>query len=76
MIKANQKIFNIINMLTDGVLFLMSFWMAYFLRFHIMDGVISIDRQTNIFVSWCYAVLMIFLYYGFHLYTSFRARRF
>ncbi|MEG0167044.1 MAG: undecaprenyl-phosphate glucose phosphotransferase [Ruthenibacterium sp.] len=76
MIKANQKIFNTLNALTDGVLFMLSFWVAYFLRFHVMSGVVSIDFQTNILVSVCYAVLMVFLYYAFQMYHSFRTRRF
>ena len=43
MIKRNQRIINFLNMLSDGVIIVMSYFVALFIKFNLLDGVVSID---------------------------------
>ena len=55
MIRQNQKIINILNMVSDFVLILFSYLVAVVLRFDVLDGVVTLDLTDTIF-----KMLMIF----------------
>lgn len=77
MIKENQKILNICNILTDGLLLLLSVPMAYGIRFGILQGS-SGHIGLELYCKLALAVMpfFLFLYALFGLYESFRAKGF
>ena len=76
MIKENQKMLNIFNILTDGVLVFFSVFAAYFIRFVILDGIDSQGFDTYVVLSIAAVPFFLFLYALFGLYESFRSKRF
>ena len=74
MIKDNQKYFNRLQVLLDGVIVAISYILAWFLKFWVFKdnnpavGALSMEQYFNMlyFIVPGYLIL----YYMFHLYTS------
>lgn len=77
MIRSNQRFFNILHVVSDGVLVYLSFLMAFFLRFQVMDGQISTESHLIYFRCAVAAVPLQLILYSFSkLYSSQRRERF
>ena len=77
MIKENQRILNIFNVITDGMLVIFSFAAAYFIRFFIFSGESGhVPLKAYLMLGICLTPLLLFLYALFGLYESFRGKRF
>ena len=77
MIKENQHVLNIINVLTDGLLVVLSVFAAYFIRFVILTGESGhIGFGFYVLLSVAMMPGFLFLYAMFGLYESFRAKNF
>lgn len=77
MVKENQRILNLVNIISDGIIIFISFIIAYFLRFYVLDGGFSVfGLDYYIFVSAIITPLFILLYGGLGLYESFRSKKF
>ena len=76
MIKENQKILNITNAVLDGILIVLSFLGAYFIRFYILSGIDSVGFYAYLQLSSVIVPSLLFLYALIGLYDSFRGKRF
>lgn len=77
MIKENQRALNILNVLSDGVLIIVSFALAYLIRFVLFQGDPNhVGLYYYIGLSLISAPTFLFFYALFGLYESFRTRRF
>ena len=76
MIKENQRVLNIINILTDGFIILLSMPIAYFIRFTLMSGGVESYPLRTYLILTC-ALLPVYLasYAALGLYRSFRHTR-
>ena len=74
MIKKNQKIINILNMLSDGIIIFLSYFVSLFIRFVLMNGTVSLIlwRYPYTLVAVMYSIAMVFFYYGMRMYGSYR----
>ena len=72
MIKENQKLLNRINVLSDGVLTFGTLLLAFWLRFYVLPGIITVPLRTYIEFGLAYVVVQLFTYASFGLYQSFR----
>lgn len=74
MIKKNQKIINILNMLSDGIIIFLSYFVSLFIRFVVMKGTISLIlwRYPYTLVAVLYSLSMVFFYYAMKMYGSYR----
>lgn len=74
MIKKNQKIINILNMLSDGIIIFLSYFVSLFIRFVLMNGTVSLIlwRYPYTLVAVIYSIAMVFFYYGMRMYGSYR----
>ncbi len=74
MIRKNQHIINILNMLSDLFLIFTSYYISLYIRFVAMDGMVSIRlwRMPYRVVPVVYSVIIVRMYYGFRMYGSFR----
>lgn len=75
MIKENQKILNQIHVFSDGVILFLSFPAGFWIRFYVLDGVISVPLANYIILAAVYTVAQLFTYAAFGLYQSFRKTR-
>lgn len=77
MIKKNQRLLNAFNALTDAVLIFLSYYVALFLRFEVMDGLVSIDMSASPFVitALLYSAMITGIFYLLRMYSTNRARR-
>lgn len=77
MIKENQKVLNMFNIVSDGLLVIFSFFVAYVVRFVIFEGS---EYHIGLPFYMRLAVIVmpgfLFLYAMFGLYESFRAKTF
>ena len=78
MIKDNQRYFNRLHLLIDGVVAGLAYMLAWFIKFR--SGIIEIEAGTGYhsmatYFSALYFIVpgYVFLYYIFHLYTPKRA---
>ena len=74
MIKRNQGKINILNMLSDGIILFLSYYVSLFIRFGILDGVISLElwRFPYNMIPVLYSIGIVMFYYAGHMYGSFR----
>lgn len=74
MIKKNQKIINILNMISDGIIIFLSYFISLFIRFVVMDGTVSLVlwRYPYTLVAVIYTIAMVFFYYAMRMYGSYR----
>ena len=77
MIKENQRVLNLLNVLSDGCLIVLSFALSYLIRFVLFQGDPNhVGLGYYIKLSLICAPFFLFLYAMFGLYESFRTRRF
>lgn len=74
MIRQNQKIINILNMVSDFVLILFSYLVAVVLRFDVLDGVVTLDLTDAkyLLLAAVYSAAIVVVYYAVRLYGSYR----
>lgn len=78
MIKQNQRILNMINLLSDAVLMFLSYYAAIHLRFRVMDGIWTEDLRSSDYL-WLiagYCVAAVVVYYFLGVYSPKRYHRF
>lgn len=77
MIKRNQNMLNALNLVLDGVLTLLSYFLALWLRFHVLKGYHSLHMTSPELVAliFSYCVLIVLAYYALGLYGYDRLRR-
>lgn len=76
MIRSNQRFFNVLHIVSDGVLVFLSFILAYVIRFGILEPLPhSVPFYEYFFFSLIAAVVQIVIYGLFHLYSSQRRVR-
>ena len=77
MVKKNQVFLNWINVLSDAVLIFISYFIAVFLRFRVLSGIVS-ERMTApiyIYIVATISLGIVFTYYIAHVYRSQRMKR-
>ncbi len=74
MIKRNQKIINILNMVSDGIIIFLSYFVSLFIRFVLLNGTVSLIlwRYPYTLVAVIYSLAMVFFYYVMKMYGSYR----
>lgn len=73
MIKKNQRLLNLINLLTDGLLIFAAMPVAFWLRFFVMDnGVVSVPLSTYLWQGAVLTAVHVAVFAFFGLYRSFR----
>lgn len=75
MIRKNQKIINLLNILSDAALIFISYFAALALRFEVLDGkesLLPLHSGTYLAVAAGYSVLLVLVYCCFHMYGSYR----
>ncbi len=72
--KRNQRIINILNMISDGVLVFASYYIALFLRFVTFQGHVSIElwAKEYVYLVASFSVVLIGVYYACKMYGSYR----
>ena len=72
MIKHNQKLIRILNYLTDAVLIYISYYLAVYLKYIIIDGRLETWAASRIFTLFiiCYSLLLPAAYYAFRVYAQ------
>ena len=77
MIKQNQKWLNLMNLLSDAVLTFLSWFIAGWIRFSLMDGYVSVDftgrKYILILLAYCGAIVA--FYYMLQVYSPKRYKR-
>lgn len=74
MIKRNQKLINILNMLSDCMLIFFSYYLALFFRFVVLDGKISLilwEYPYSLAMA-IYSLFIVFIYRVCRMYGSYR----
>ena len=76
--RRNQTIVGAINAVADAVLTFVAYMLAVDLRFELLGGVVSIsmDNLNAQLVVWGYALVVVLIYAGCHLYRPLRPVRF
>lgn len=77
MIRRNQTVINLLNIVSDYVLVLLAYQLAVVLRFDFLDGTISamMNGLNAFLVASMYAVAVVLLYYVQGMYGSYRFKR-
>lgn len=76
MIKENQRLFNQLHVLSDGILLFLSLPVAFWIRFYVIQGgVITITLDWYLRLDCLLTVAQLFTYAWFGLYQSFRKIR-
>ncbi|MGN0774063.1 MAG: undecaprenyl-phosphate glucose phosphotransferase [Candidatus Ventricola sp.] len=77
MIKRNQGVLNALNLISDGVLILLSYVLAMWLRFEVLEGYRTLQLASPMMVAiiFCGTVLIVLAYYALGLYGGGRLRR-
>ncbi|MBQ5781847.1 MAG: undecaprenyl-phosphate glucose phosphotransferase, partial [Oscillospiraceae bacterium] len=76
--KKNQLILNSINMLSDIIAINVSYYIAVFIRFNVLNGYESLDFITvNLAIATAvYSVSVVLVSYALHMYGSYRFKRY
>ena len=73
MIKENQKLFNRLNVLSDGMLIFFMLPVAFWIRFYVLPGgIISVPLLEYLVVDLFFTIIQLFSFASFGLYRSFR----
>ena len=74
MIKQNQRIINIFNVFSDGIIIFLSYFISLYIRFILLDGTVSVIlwRYPYNLTAVVYSVSMVFFYYIMSMYGSYR----
>lgn len=76
MIKENQRLFNTLNVILDGILIYAMLPLAFWIRFYVLPGgVITVTLQRYLQVGVFFTLSQLFLYAAFGLYQSSRRTR-
>lgn len=77
MIKQNQKWLNLVNLLSDAALTFLSWFIAVWIRFGLMDGQASVDFTSRryILIMAAYCVAIVVFYYMLQVYSRRRYKR-
>ncbi len=79
MIRENQKILNLINALSDGVILFLSYMIATFIRFYMMYGatpkLYKVWNQNYFTAALLFAVVELLAFYFAHIYSVTRRTR-
>ena len=76
MIRENQRLLNGLNVLTDGVILLLSLPAAFWLRFYVLPGgTISVPLEAYLLLALVLAATHLFSYAAFGMYHSNRKTR-
>lgn len=75
--KRNQRIINVLNMISDGVLVFASYYIALFLRFVTFQGYVSIELWSKeyVYLVAVFSVILIGVYYACKMYGSYRFKQ-
>ena len=76
MIKENQRLLNQLNIFSDGVLAFFSMLAAYWIRFHLLHGTMSVPFHYYVYLAVIGAITCLLTYALAGLYESYRAIRF
>ncbi len=72
MIKENQKKLNEFHVFSDGLILFFAFPIAYWFRFHVLQGQIIVPLRSYVAMGAVYTAAQLFTYASFGLYQSFR----
>ena len=73
MIRENQRLFNILNILSDGVIIYLMLPLAFWVRFYLLpDGIISVPLSEYLVLGFLLTAMGLFTYTALGLYQSFR----
>ena len=74
MIKRNQKMINILNMVSDGIIIYFSYFISLYIRFKVFDGVISYPLWSRPFSGFIFVftIIVVFVYKSLKMYGSYR----
>ena len=77
MIKRNQSMLNALNLISDGVLTLLSYVCALWLRFEVLGGrqTLQLTSPRLVALIFGYCILIVLVYYALGLYSYGRLRR-
>lgn len=75
MIRENQKLLNQLHVFSDGLVIFLSFPIAFWIRFYVFTGVITVPFPDYVVLAMVYTVAQLFTYSAFGLYQSFRRTR-
>jgi len=77
MIKRNQRMLNAFNLISDGILIILSYMAALWLRFDVLDGreSLQLSSPTVVAVVLIYSVMIVLVYYILGLYGGGRLKR-
>ena len=80
MIKQNQRILNILNLLSDVVLTFLAYFVAVEIRFRLLDGIWSVDLLSSeflqIILAYCFAQLGLLYMLGAYVPQRYRRVRY
>ena len=80
MIKQNQRILNILNLLSDVVLTFLSYFAAVEIRFRLLDGIWSVNLLSpeflQIILAYCFAQLLLLYMLGVYVPQRYRKLRY
>lgn len=77
MIRRNQGIINLLNMLTDVLLIFLSYLLAVYVRFEILNGQRgTVDLLSGVYLlaAGAFSLLAAFIYYLLQMYSSYRLK--
>ena len=77
MVKRNQSMLNALNLISDGVLTLLSYLCALWLRFEVLGGrqTLQLTSPRLVALIFGYCILIVLVYYALGLYSYGRLRR-
>ena len=75
MIKENQKLLNLFHVLCDGLVLFLSFPIAFWVRFYVFSGTVSVPLPNYLVMAAIYTTAQLFTYAVFGLYRDFRRTR-
>ncbi len=76
MIRKNQRLINILNMISDAVLIFAAYFLASFIRYELLDGVARLTGVlSDVWVAAIFSMAQVFVYYIAQLYGSFRFKQ-
>jgi len=76
-IKRNQRLLNALNLATDGMLIVLSYFVSIWLRFTVLDGrrSLQMDDPRLVAAVFGYAAFIVLAYYVLHLYGYDRLKK-
>lgn len=75
MIQKNQRVFNLLNMFTDGLIVVLSLYVGFAFRFHFMDGFVMVSLNSYLLLAVLAVPLQLLLYKAVGVYDPGRRRR-